>query len=131
MTIQDRINESLIEKRFKDGNWKESNINELASDYSFFSTYLKNMSIYGPNDSIAILKSLSEKSMYWIELFTEKHSYSIKVSPTYIGCGMSCRYNLPLEDWTRGRDLPDGKCCEDTLIRIIMAIIGTELISYK
>ena len=35
-----------------------------------------------------------------------------------------------MEDWTRGRDLPDGKCNEDTFKRILFAILACELVRY-
>ena len=35
-----------------------------------------------------------------------------------------------MEDWSRGSDLPDGKCDEDTFKRILFAILACELVKY-
>lgn len=47
-----------------------------------------------------------------------------------MGAGFSCLYQNPMEDWTRGNDLPDGKCDEHTFKRILFAILAGELVRY-
>ena len=47
-----------------------------------------------------------------------------------MGAILSCLYKNPMEDWTRGSDLPDGKCTEDTFKRILFAILACELVKY-
>lgn len=128
MTIQERIDNELIANRFKNGEWKEGNKEELAEDYEFMAPILQNW--YIPSHKLAIFKSTKEDKNYLIYLYTEKREYSIIIKPTYIGCQYSNRYYEPLEDWTRGRDLPDGKCTPITMFNIILAILGTELIAY-
>lgn len=78
---------------------------------------------------VAIFESKEIENTFLVFLYTEKHEYRIHVTPTYMGCGYSCRYHRPLEDWTRGNDLPDGKCTKETLDRILMAILTNELVS--
>ena len=56
--------------------------------------------------------------------------YSIVIEPNYMGASLSCLYKNPMEDWVRGRDLPDGKCNEDTFKRILFAILACELVRY-
>lgn len=63
-------------------------------------------------------------------LYSEKNSYSIVVKHDYIGCVKSCRYRMILEDWTRGSDLPDGKCNDETLKYILLYILSCELLPY-
>ena len=41
-----------------------------------------------------------------------------------MGATRSCLYKRPMEDWTRGSDLPDGKCNEDTFKSILFAILS-------
>ena len=65
---------------------------------------------------------------YMLLMFTEKHQFDIIITPTYMGCQMDNRYCEPFEDWTRGRDLTDGKCNEETLGRILCDIINKELV---
>ena len=63
-------------------------------------------------------------------MFSEKHMYSIVIEPKYMGAILSCLYKNPMEDWTRGSDLPDGKCNEETFKRILFAILACELVRY-
>ena len=63
-------------------------------------------------------------------MFSEKHMYSISIKPNYMGAIRSCLYKRPMEDWTRGSDLPDGKCTEETFKRILCAILACELVRY-
>jgi hypothetical protein len=47
---------------------------------------------------------------------------------TYLGCVVDSRTPRAGEDWTRGKDLPDGKFSRKTWNRIKDAIIGYELV---
>ena len=130
MTIQERIDNDLIIERHKDGNWKESTLEELSSDYPFLKKYIQRINWYHNNDRVAILKATNEEKLYELYLFSNKNEYSIWVTPKSIGAGSSCRYCEPLEDWHRGHDLPDGKCEEETFVSILFAILHDELIPY-
>ncbi len=129
MTIQERIDSGQILSSLKRG-YKESNKNELVNDFPFLSESLENLFLYARYDKIGILKDTNKERFYIICLFTDRHYYTIYISDNYLGCGLSNRYYEPFEDWTRGRDLPDGKCNIDTWNRILCAIIGCELIRF-
>ena len=76
-----------------------------------------------PTGTIAFLVTSEKRELTHDECLTPD------IEDRYLGCGMSSRYQEPLEDWTRGRDLPDGKCDLETWNRILCAIVGTELIN--
>jgi len=66
-------------------------------------------------------------------IYTETHKYRITAldrskDEGYLGCTMSNRKPRAGEDWTRGRDLPDGKFRKETWDKIKNAIIACELI---
>lgn len=128
MTIQERIDSGLIRSGYKVG-YREGTMEELLKDFPLLSDSLKVVHLYG-HKKIAILKDLNREKFYVLYLFTEKNSYCIHICDNYLGCGESSRYQEPLEDWTRGRDLPDGKCNLETWNRILWAIIGNELVNY-
>jgi hypothetical protein len=134
MTVQERIDHKMIYRRFtKDenaGKWREGSVDELVDDYPFFNDYVKGINWWHNNDRIAILKKIDEDKEYHLYMFSEKHKYSIAVTPNYLGCISSSLYHLPLEDWTRGHDLPDGKCNEETLTKILFAILHDELVPF-
>lgn len=46
----------------------------------------------------------------------------------YLGCVVSNRTPRPGEDWTRGRDLPDGAFTKETWDKIVRAIAAYELL---
>ena len=129
MTIQDRIESDMILSRLKDG-WKEGSVEELETDYPFLEGYIHNINWWQNNSRVAILKSTDEEKRYQLYMFSEKHEYSIWISPKSIGAGLSCRYCEPMEDWHRGRDLPDGECNEETFKKILFAILACELVRY-
>jgi len=67
-------------------------------------------------------------------IYTETHKYRITAldrerNEGYLGCTMSNRKPRAGEDWTRGRDLPDGKFTKETWDEIKNAIIACELIA--
>ncbi len=67
-------------------------------------------------------------------LYTRDHSYAIvaKQNQTktggYLGCVASARKPRAGEDWTRGRDLADGKFSEETWNKIKNDILSFELV---
>lgn len=48
----------------------------------------------------------------------------------YLGCVVQARKPRAGEDWQRGNDLPDGKYCEETWLKIMRAVIAYELVKY-
>lgn len=48
--------------------------------------------------------------------------------PSYLGCTVQSRKPRAGEDWTRGNDLPDGKCNYETWTKIKNNIIAYELV---
>ena len=130
MTIQERIDHDLIYSRFKDGTWREGTVEELEADFPFLKGYIRNINWYQNNTRVAILKATDREKQYHLYMFSNEHVYSIWVNEKSIGAGLSCRYREPLEDWTRGRDLPDGPSTEETFKKILFAILACELVSY-
>jgi len=66
-------------------------------------------------------------------IYTGTHFYRITAldrseNEGYLGCTMSNRKPRAGEDWTRGRDLPDGKFTKETWDEIKNAIIACELV---
>lgn len=68
-------------------------------------------------------------------IYTHDYAYEITAkynTPTmghsYLGCQMLCRKARAGEDWSRGRDLPDGPLCQETWDKIKNAIINNELV---
>lgn len=132
MTIQERIDSGWIIDTYKEG-WREGTVDEFINDFPIFKTPFKQICGWfdgDRNSRVAILKSTREDKRYKLILFTEKHEYYITVKNNWICCGCSNRYFEPLEDWTRGRDLGDGDCTEETLNKILFRIIGCELLKY-
>lgn len=119
-----------IYKRFGKDEWREGTVEELETDYPFLKGYISNINLYGANTRVAILKELNEDKVYHLYMFSEKHMYSISIEPDYMGAILSCLYKKPMEDWSRGCDLLDGKCNEETFKRILFAILACELVSY-
>ena len=69
------------------------------------------------------------------KFFTNEYSYHISANNTgeknYLGCILSCRKPAAGEDWTRGSDLPDGELTTHIWNRILLAIIGCELVQLQ
>lgn len=125
MYLQEKINSGEIKSSLKSG-YNEATREELFLDFPFICDSILLFDLYG--GEIAIFKKTGNEKFYFIYLFTEKHSYLISMSENYIGCVLSNRYYEPLEDWTRGRDLPDGKCEMRTWNRILHAILASEMV---
>lgn len=70
------------------------------------------------------------------KIYTGEYCYSIDVAEPksenkpwgYLGCVVSTRKPRPGEDWTRGNDLPDGICHEDTWNAIKNAMLRYEFV---
>ena len=64
-----------------------------------------------------------------VVLATTGHGYSISFAEgRYLGCTAGSRIARPGENWLRGNDLPDGPFSRETFDKIIMAIVGYELV---
>lgn len=114
--------------KLKGDGWETSTVEVFAKEYPFLEKYMKYLNWEGNKVSVFVEHKEGETT-YMLLLYTEKREYQIIVTPTYMGCQTECRYCRPLEDWTRGRDLADGKCNEETFGRILCDIISTELVS--
>lgn len=130
MSIQDKIDKKQIAARFEK-DWKESTLKELEKDFPFVAEEFGKILGGQKNNRFAVFKSTTEEKYYNIMLFSECNEYSVVVKPDYIGCIMSSRYREPLEDWTRGSDLTDGKCTRETLLSVFADILRCELVSYE
>ena len=111
--------------------WNKSSEADLVNDYPLFADFIKDINWYGDNTRVRVLKSGDKEKLYKLKLYSEKHEYSIIVGSTYISAGLSNRYCLPGETWTRGRDLPDGDCDSSTIKRIVNAILACEILPYE
>ncbi len=70
---------------------------------------------------------------FMFNIYTETHLFRITAldrskDEGYLGCTVSNRKPRAGEDWTRGRDLPDGKFIKETWDEIKNAIIARELV---
>lgn len=72
------------------------------------------------------------KFKFKFNIYTRIHLYRITAIENegegYLGCTMSNRKPRAGEDWTRGRDLPDGKFTKEIWDKIKNAIIACELV---
>jgi len=79
---------------------------------------------------------LETEGRHRFRIYTENYIYSIDVTEPkdlqkpwgYLGCVVSSRKPRAGESWTRGNDLPDGICHEQTWNAIKNAIIRYELV---
>lgn len=132
MTLQERIDSGWIIDSYKEG-WREGTVDEFINDFPIFKNYFEQIcGSFNGNSSplVAILKSTRDNKWYKLIFYTEKHEYFITVRNNWICGECSNRYYEPLENWTRGHDLGDGDCTEETLIKILYSILGHELIKY-
>lgn len=61
-------------------------------------------------------------------IYTDKHRYCIATNVRgYLGCTYGNRKPYPGEDWTRGRDLPDGEYGDKTWEKIRRSILWEEM----
>jgi hypothetical protein len=88
-----------------------------------------------PNDYIQWSRDEVDGELYmgWITIYTRNHLYAItaraqKGQPGYLGCGVSNRKPLAGERHTRGNDLTDGHFNSATWHKIILDILGYELV---
>ncbi|KKM97264.1 hypothetical protein LCGC14_1169880 [marine sediment metagenome] len=87
---------------------------------------LKWLDLYKYFSPKRILVSTNERELFVIKLFTNDYIYSIRVTPTYLGCQATTRKPRPGEEWNRGSDLPDGKFGWEVLQKILGAIVFYE-----
>ena len=79
----------------------------------------------GLKDDLAVEET---KEGVRVNLYTEYNRYHIVAKDTYLGCTSTCRRAYIGENWTRGRDFPDGKFTYETWSDIIRAIAMHEFI---
>ena len=102
---------------------------EIVKKYPFFRKFF---AWVGEFDTLVVcFRDKRDSDRYLIKFFTEKQDYSINLTPEYMGGGVSCRYHRPLEDWTRGNDLLDGKPSEHLLDSLVYEILAYELVEIK
>lgn len=88
---------------------------------------VKYTSIYDMSN-IDIIEDTGEKLT--IDFYTNTNKYTITcIDSGFISCGVSSRMPRAGEDWTRGRDLIDGKFSKDTWDSILQNIITYELVN--
>ena len=81
-----------------------------------------------PQGKYCINDKPKEPDAIIINLYTKDYSYYIKAKEKYLGCIYSHRKPRAGEDWTRGRDLPDGRFNGETWESIKHAILQNEFV---
>lgn len=100
--------------------------------------WLKEIVPYSNLDEYVRWKDPDEANFQRVIFCTDLYVYAIAALPPsddrqhgYLGCVSSCRKMLAGEDWTRGRDLPDGPFSRETWESIKGAIIRHELVKLE
>lgn len=75
-----------------------------------------------------------DEHTFIFRLYTDNYQYHIRAIDRrseggYLGCTSKCRKIRAGEDWTRGRDLADGKFTRETWEKIKGDIISYELVA--
>jgi len=107
----------------------------LLQKFSELSEWLKEISRYAKvKDFIFISDYKQKENLIGLKFYTKEHHYSIsarlpkKSDNGYLGCLGQNRKPRAGEDWTRGRDLPDGSYSKETWDKIKNDIIAYELV---
>ena len=100
---------------------------EIVEKYDFFRKLFSWLGEKSTED--ACFRDKENQDRYLILLYTDKHEYSITLTPSWMGGGVNCRYHLPLEDWTRGNDLLDGTPSEHLLDSLVYEMLAYELVT--
>jgi len=115
----------------------ENCIKEMDEKFPLLMKWLDRLNRFGIKDKVLVIGT-NEGGMAQLEIFTEKNRYHIqahlpdhKLPDGYLGCTVSKRAPYPGEDWTRGRDLADGKYAEATFYNILADIVSFELKTIK
>lgn len=104
---------------------------ELKSSNKIFHGLLKTLAPYGNIDRVMIL--IKDGERITCLFYTANNKYNIQYrsgrdnDKGYIGCVADSRKALVGEDWTRGKDLPDGNCSIATWNYILNKIISYEM----
>jgi hypothetical protein len=128
------ITDKMIEE-YRDGAFEKATPADIVLMYPFMREFFKQINWWGNKTVCLKLKGedYSDYGRYRIYLYTEKREYAIDVGmrngsdKTYVGGVYSLRSPLPMETWTRGRDLTDGYNGMETLTTILMEIVALEL----
>jgi len=104
-----------------------------------FDEWLKEITPFGNvEDYIKVIFDMEQGESHDYEfkkqivLYTRDYKYTITAidgikNDGYLGCVYSLRKPLPGENWTRGRDLPNGNFNKNTWEKIILSMIKNEL----
>ena len=114
---------------------------EVLNDFPELKNWLKQISRFGKFKDFIFISDYKEKESVRFQIFTREYQYFIKAKlpiPNikenqnnnygYLGCISQCRKPRAGEDWTRGRDLADGKYCEETWNEIVNDILALEMV---
>lgn len=112
-------------------------LNILASEFPELYNWVKSISRYDKIDDFIMIDY--KESRMRVKFFTKNHEYRISakrpevnvhMDKGYLGCVVQVRKPRAGENWQRGNDLPDGKYCEETWLKIMRGIIAYELVKY-
>ena len=101
-------------------------LTKLASEFPELYNWVKSISRYNKVEDF-IIADYKENRMR-VKFFTKNHEYRISArlpkdtNEGYLGCVVQVRKPRAGENWQRGNDLPDGKYCEETWLKIMKAI---------
>lgn len=121
--IEDRTERNII------------SFNEFSEKVPEFAKWVKYLTPFDRvDDYLFFFQSKSNSERFIVKLFTNEYEYTIsaKISSNnknngYLGAFASKRKPNVGENWTRGRDLPDGEYNEETFRKISFGIIQNEL----
>lgn len=120
---------------------------EVLDDFPELKKWLRQISRceqFKPKETnFVFISDYKEKESIGLQIFTKDHQYFIKArlpnvkKPVkgemlsvdgYLGCMVKTRKPRAGEDWNRGRDLADGKYCQETWRKIVNDILAFELV---
>jgi len=107
---------------------------DLCNAYADFDTHFLVDIIHRQEGDAEVGENVVEKIK--VRLFTNNNEYIISACAPkdtancgYLGCIATSRKPRAGETWTRGRDLPDGKLCYATWLKILLRIVSYELVN--
>ena len=100
----------------------------LVQSYPELVKWLDQLGRFGANLVDGAVLGERKDGEFRVLLFTERRSYFIRITSSYLGCQVSARTPRAGEDWTRGRDLTDGPPTKETWDAIVRDMLAFELV---
>ena len=104
-------------------------LKKLKKDYPAFVKWFDSWKWKGGFNLVdSTILEIIEPHYYRVHIFSREYVYHVRVKADYLACECSCRRPYAGETWARGRDLADGKYCEETWLRILSDIAAYEMV---